>query len=244
VIPVADERLKRVLCYPRFSEEFYRRVVGDLRAMGIEGVISEGRVEIDGLRVLGKGCVGIVLLGMLKGERIALKVLRADANRATLKEEARLLAMANEAGVGPKLIAAEETAIAMEYIDGKYLSKWLQEPHALEEVKYVVRELLRQCRRLDEAGLDHGELSNAKKHALVDVKGKPKILDFETASTNRKCRNFVSMLSYLFFKGSMLTLVGRYMCWEGSAVRDLIRQYKEAPSEEVRDKIMRELSLE
>jgi len=244
VIPLEDARLKKIFSYPHYSEEHYREVVEDLRAMGVEGIISMGRVEVDDLRVVGKGCVGIVLAGTLRGERVALKVLRSDANRASLKDEARLLSVANGCRIGPKIIASTDSVIAMGYIEGKYLSRWLEDPHAAEEVRYVVRELLSQCRRLDEAGLDHGELSNAKKHILIDQRGSPFILDFETASKNRKCRNFVSMLSYIFFKGSISSLIGRYLCWDGSSLRGMIKEYKDAPSKRVYEEIMRGLGLD
>jgi putative serine/threonine protein kinase len=199
---------------------------------------------MDGLRVVGKGCVGVVFAGILKGERVALKVLRADANRASLKEEGKLLSVANGCGVGPKLIASTDSVIAMEYIDGKYLSRWLKNPHVAEEVRYIVWELLSQCYRLDERRLDHGELSDAKKHILIDRRGRPYMLDFETASMNRKCRNFVSMLSYLFFKGSIATLIGRYLCWDGSSLRGMIKEYKDTPSKNVYQEIMRGLGLD
>jgi len=244
VIPLEDARLKKIFSYPRYTDERYRRVVEGLRALGVEGAVPTGSLEIEGLRVLGKGCVGMVLAGIFKGERVAFKVLRTDANRESLKEEARLLSVANEMGVGPKLIASADSVMIMEYIDGRYLSKWLEEPHATEEVMHVIRDLLSQCYRLDEAGLDHGELSDAKKHILIDQKGRPHILDFETASMKRRRRNFVSMLSYLFFKGSIATLVGRYLCWNGSNLRGMIRRYKETPSRTEYEGIMRELGLD
>jgi len=243
VIPLKDGQLKRILSYPHYSEGHYQKVVKDLRAMGVEGIISMGNVDINDLRVVGKGCVGIVFAGILNGERVALKVLRSDSNRASLGEEEKLLLVANRCGVGPRLIASSDSAIAMEYIDGKYLSKWLEEPHTTEEVRYVARKLLSQCYRLDKEGLDHGELSDAKKHILVDERGRPHILDFETASMNRKCRNLVSMLSYLFFKGSISILMGRYLCWDGSAIRNLIREYKDSPSKAVYEKIISGLGL-
>ncbi|MDD1764762.1 MAG: hypothetical protein LUQ46_01995, partial [Candidatus Methanomethyliaceae archaeon] len=156
VIPLEDERLKKLFSYPRYSEQNYKRVMEELTTLGVKGIVSLGRLEMDGLRVVGKGCVGIVLAGILGQEKVALKVLRADANRTSLMEEARLMSVANMRKVGPKIIASNDRVIAMEYIDGKYLFKWLEDPLVTEKVRYVVRELLSQCYKLDEAGLDHG----------------------------------------------------------------------------------------
>jgi putative serine/threonine protein kinase len=244
VIPLEDERLKKIFSYPRYSEEHYQRVVEELMALGVKSIVSIGRLEMDDLRVVGKGCVGIVVAGILGQERVALKVLRADANRASLMEEARLMSVANVCKVGPKIITSNDSVIAMEYVDGKYLSRWLEDPLVTEKVRYVVRELLIQCYKLDEAGLDHGELSDAKKHILIDGRGRPYILDFETASMKRRCRNLVSMLSYLFFKESIAAIIGRYLYWDGGSLRGLIKVYKNTPSKIAYQEIMKGVGLD
>jgi putative serine/threonine protein kinase len=51
---------------------------------------------------------------------------------------------------------------------------------------------------LDNIGLDHGELSKAPKHLIVDKAQKPFIVDFETASVNRKPANVTSVCQFLF----------------------------------------------
>jgi putative serine/threonine protein kinase len=230
VIPLEDERLKKLFSYPHYSEEHYQRIVEELLTLGVGGIISMGRLEIDGLLIVGKGCVGIVLAGILGQEQIALKVLRADANRPSLMEEARLMSIANSQQVGPKIIASCQSVIAMEYIEGIYLSKWLKNPLVADEVSYVVGELLNQCYKLDKVGLDHGELSDARKHILINGRGRPYILDFETASVRRRCRNLVSMLNYLFFKDSITLIIGRYLHWDKNILKRLIKMYKDAPS--------------
>ena len=244
VIPLEDERLKKLFSYPRYSEQNYKRVMEELTTLGVKGIVSLGRLEMDGLRVVGKGCVGIVLAGILGQEKVALKVLRADANRTSLMEEARLMSVANMRKVGPKIIASNDRVIAMEYIDGKYFSKWLEDPPVTEKVRYVVQELLSQCYKLDEAGLDHGELSDAKKHILIDGRGRPYIIDFETASIKRRCRNLIAMLSYLFFKGSIATIIGRYLRWDKGSLKGLIKVYKDTPSKIAYKEIMRGVGLD
>jgi putative serine/threonine protein kinase len=241
IVRLNDDRLRSVFSYPRFSGIHYSKVLSDLEAIGVEGISSEGRLEIGEILVLGKGCVGIVLLGSARGKEMALKVLRSDANRRSLKVEGGYLAIANGCGVGPKLVQCTESVLAMEYIRGKYLRKWLEEPHTREEIRHVLGELLKQCYALDKAGLDHGELSNAKKHILVDSTGNPHILDFETASTKRRCRNFVAMLSYLFFKDTISLQLKQIFRFEKEPLMDAIREYKELPSQAVFERILAQL---
>jgi putative serine/threonine protein kinase len=66
----------------------------------------------------------------------------------------------------------------------------------------VLTEILEQCWRLDEIGLDHGELSKAPKHLLMDKADKPFIVDFETASTQRNASNVTSICQFLFQSNS------------------------------------------
>jgi putative serine/threonine protein kinase len=47
-------------------------------------------------------------------------------------------------------------------------------------------------------GLDHGELSRAPKHIIVGIDNSPCIVDFETASINRRVSNVTSVCQFLF----------------------------------------------
>jgi predicted Ser/Thr protein kinase len=238
-----DERLRALFSYPVFRTEHYGRVIEDLRALGVGHIESIGRQEIGSLKILGKGCVGLVTIGREGAKRVAVKILRADANRENLRGEAANLRVANAMSVAPTLLGEGEMVLVMDYIDGKFLAKWLQAPLAREEVAYVLRSLLWQCRRLDAGGLDHGELSDAKKHIIVNGKGVPFILDFETASRSRACRNLTSMVNYLFFKDSMSMLTGRFLCLEKVGLRDALREYKSRPSDEACGRLMAQIGL-
>ncbi len=243
VIPIEDDRAKKILSYPFMVEEFYRKVLMDLRQMGVGGIFSEGKVEINRFRVLGKGCVGVVALGLLKGEMVALKILRVDADRGSLRKEGEVLMFVNRVGIGPRLSVVGGTAIAMEYIRGKTLLSWLREQNDSEKVRSIVRELLGQCRTLDEIGVDHGELSDAKKHVIVDQREKPRIIDFETASRERKCRNLVSMAGYLFFKKTVSDCLMAHLSWDNNRLKKLLRDYKSLQSLEVYERVVKELGL-
>ncbi|MEM3580251.1 MAG: RIO1 family regulatory kinase/ATPase [Candidatus Bathyarchaeia archaeon] len=244
VIPIDDERLKKVLSYPHFSESHYCKVLSDLREIGVRGVISQGGVDLPNFKVLGKGCVGVVLLGLLGENRVALKVLRSDADRKSLRKEGEILKEVNTEQIGPRTVAVRDNVIAMEYISGDFLSKWLKTQNDGYKVRAVVKELLRQCWKLDEMGIDHGELSDAKKHVLVDGQGTPRIIDFESASKDRTCRNIVSIAGYLFFKRGIAEYLRLHLSWNDNNLKELLRQYKRARSPEVYREILEELGLQ
>jgi putative serine/threonine protein kinase len=135
------------------------------------------------------------------GQKVALKIRRVDADRLGLQHEAQMLAKANAVQVGPRFMGVSKNFLLMQLIDGYLLPNWLDAHKEKEHVRGVVNDLLEQCWRLDNGGLDHGELSKAPKHIIVDRQLKPWIVDFETASVNRKTANVTSVCQFLFTSG-------------------------------------------
>ena len=122
-----------------------------------------------------------------------------------------MLEIANSVDVGPRLLRASDNFILMELLEGELVQDWMTYRNP-DRDKFIVVEMLRdvlnQCFRLDKTGLDHGELSQARKHILVGSSGLPKILDFETASITRKPSNLSSLSQYLFVSSPVAHLVG------------------------------------
>ncbi len=97
----------------------------------------------------------------------------------------------------------------MQLIDGDLLPAWLQTHKEKVLVQKVLGEVLENCYRLDEIGLDHGELSKAPKHVIIDQLQVPFLVDFETASDMRKPANLSAICHFLFASAGE---VGRNRC--------------------------------
>jgi putative serine/threonine protein kinase len=190
-----------VLCYPRGTEAELQNRLEELRGHDISAVEFTGKGYAFNVPVLGKGFVGIVVAAYVDGERVALKIRRVDADRAGLEHEAQMLTKANAVHVGPRLIDVSKNFLLMQLVDGAVLPEWLDAHKEQAYVRGVLNDVLEQCWRLDSAGLDHGELSKAPKHILVDEQRKPWIVDFETASVNRKVSNVTSVCQFFFTSG-------------------------------------------
>jgi len=209
IVPVSqlsDPRYGSVLCYPRFDLNEAKRRVQQLKSLGVKAVEFKGEKMAFNLPVIGKGKVGIVLTAYAKTRRVALKIRRVDSDRKEMTHEAELLRRANEALVGPRLIGVRKDFLLMEFLEGTTLPEWvtsLKGRGARNKIRIVLLDVLRQCRRLDEIGLDHGELSRAPKHIIIDSQGSAHIVDFEAASTERRPSNITSICQYLFI-GSQL----------------------------------------
>jgi putative serine/threonine protein kinase len=176
--------------------------IEELRQHGVLAIEFVGKTSASNIPVLGKGYVGVVAVAIVNGQRIALKMRRIDADRESLEHEAKLLMKANEIGVGPNFLAVSKNFLLMQLIDGDLLEDWLETHKDKELLRKVLVDILEQCWRLDEAGLDHGEISKAPKHLIVDKDNKPFIVDFETASVMRRVINVTSVCQFLFMGNS------------------------------------------
>ena len=197
-----EEPYASIVCYPRTNPtEIYHRLE-EMQQHGVTSIEFVGKTNASNIPVLGKGYVGVVVVANVKGQKVALKMRRIDADRLDFTHEAEMLQKANAIGVGPKFIAVSNNFLLSQLIDGDLLEDWLQTPREKGLIRNVLVDILEQCWSLDEAGLDHGELSKAPKHLLVDKMDKPFIVDFETASIVRKVINVTSVCQFLFMGNS------------------------------------------
>jgi len=223
-----------LLSYPSYDDAVAVERLGELRDLGVAVIELRGPHVIEGVPILGKGHVGVVLAARIGGRSVALKVRRADADRETLEREAEYLRLANGVFVGPQLVSVSQNFLLMELIEGEYLADWVEGLVSgdAESLRRVIGDLLVRAHRLDLAGLDHGELSSAHRHVMV-AGGVPRIIDFESASTVRRCSNVTSIAHYMFFNRRVREGVGRVMGLpERGALLGALAAYKSGPSGE------------
>jgi putative serine/threonine protein kinase len=225
-----DEKYARVLCYPRYNSIEAKKRIRELKRLGVKAIEFSGEKQAFNVPILGKGCVGLVVITHTKTGRAALKIRRVDADRKGMEREAEMLKKANSIGIGPRFIGFDENFLLMEFEEGLLLPKWvanLKGRGTKKRIRLVLRDILEQCWKLDRAGLDHGELSRAPKHVIIDAEDKAHIVDFETASTMRRVSNVTSICQFLFL-GSQLakTLKRKLGEIENEALTGALRTYK------------------
>ncbi|MGP8068849.1 MAG: serine/threonine protein kinase [Candidatus Bathyarchaeia archaeon] len=234
---LSDTRYSRILTYPTSDPGQADARIKELAAIGVTAICFNGATLIDGIPILGKGCVGIVTQAIIDGALVALKIRRLDADRPSMSEEARLLRLANAVNVGPRLITATRNLIAMELFDGAPLFKWAEaSSHTERDLKQVMAGLLDACFRLDLVGLDHGELSHAPKNVLVGDERQTCIVDFESASMVRRVANVTSLLQYFMFGRISRSLQTSRIFHEKRKIINALSRYKaEGSIENYRD---------
>jgi putative serine/threonine protein kinase len=240
-----------VLCYPGKDLATFSQRVTQIRELGVTQIVFEGSSKVGDLGVIGKGCVSVVVKARLKGYEgiIALKCRRVDANRTTMRKDFELQKLANSFGVGPRAISATNDFFAMEFVEGIKIGKWLEKLKTRSSKKFLrrlVRDSLTQCFLLDQHGLDHGELSNPTKHILIrrdeagNLMPKVTIIDYESASTERKVSNLTSVAQFFFLGGWQSEKIKKILSIpkRKSKLISLLKEYKEGPSIESFEKIM------
>ena len=236
----------QVLTYPRISLGIAKTRVKQLEKLGVAELVFEGHARIGRLGILGLGTVGVVVRATVRGQLLALKIRRTDANRPDMNEEVRIATMANRLGIGPEVHSNSKDFILMELLESQELDAWLKSlsgPGKREEARTLVHSLLNQCRKLDIMGIDHGQLSNLRKHAVV-AEGKPWIIDFESAGTTRKPKNVTTAAQYLLVGGRLSPLMRRTLGIRDTApILRLLANYKRDMSDYSYSKILEHLKL-
>lgn len=201
-----------ILGFPRANKKQLELRIKELQKLKINSVCFEGASLIGKLHVLGKGYVGIVVLAKQNQNKVALKIRRTDSQRDGMKNEAKLLEIANKAKTGPKVIKSSKNFLVMEYLDGQKIFDWIRQldgKGASEKLKKAVKKVLEDCYRLDKLGLDHGELSSISKHVIIGKK--TTLIDFESASTNRRVSNVTAACQAIFI-GSGISKMVKKIC--------------------------------
>ena len=239
------EPYKKILCFPKVKETEVDERLKELKKLGITHVSFSGPLQIEKCRILGKGYVGMVVLAKNNSGVYALKIRRVDSPRKNMTNEAKLLKAANKLDIGPKFVKNSKNFLIMEYIEGEKIIDWAQKPETKsQEIRSVLNNVLRECYLLDDAGLDHGELSTIDKHVIVS-KNRNTIIDFESSSLDRKPSNVTGASQAILIGTGLAKIIQKKIKLPPKEkIIDLIRQYKKNPTLENFEKITIGLKLQ
>lgn len=216
-------------------------------------MILEGQSKVGRFGIVGRGCVSTVVKAEIHSEKeiVALKIRRTDANRPDMKHDFELQKFANSFGVGPRAMSSTRDLFVMEYVDSTKLGKWFQALKTRSSKKYlraIIRGTLEQCYELDIHELDHGELSNPTKHVLIRnqvTPAKTVIIDYESASMNRKVSNLTSVAQFFLFGSWQSEKIRKILGFEERSFNrqkakllSLLRSYKQGPSGDNFDRVL------
>ena len=243
---LSEEPYSSIIGYPKASKKQVKQRITQLEKVGISSVSFQGDLKLGSLSILGKGYVGLVVLGKRKNKQVAVKIRRTDSQRKEMNSEAKLLEFANSSQVGPRLITSSKNFLVMEYLNGLKIGKWIENLTGKSKVtrlKSVIKKTLEDCYNLDKIGLDHGELSNISKHVIVS-NSKTTIIDFESSSTKRKVSNVTSATQGIFIGSGISKSIKKfYKIPPKNKIVNSLRNYKHEPTRENFNEILTVLRL-
>ena len=243
---LSQEPYSTIIGYPKATKKQIKTRIIELKKLGIRDVSFQGQTKIGSLNILGKGYVGVVVLSRIKNKLVAVKIRRTDASRINMVKEAKFLKIANKAGVGPLLLAMSKNFIIMEYLDGKKISEWVNELKSKRDIKLlksIMQKILEDCYSLDVIGLDHGELSTISKHVVIG-KSKTTIIDYESASTQRRVSNVTSATQAICIGSGISKIVRKiYRMPSKNKIIKILRSYKQEQNRQNFERILEILKL-
>lgn len=223
-----------VLTYPRPNLAVARARIRQLEKLDVKQVSFGGRTKIGRLGLVGIGTVSVVVRATIEGSEYALKIRRCDANRKTMLDEYRLTQVANRIGVGAYAFAATRDFMVMQLVEGEDVDDHLRSIKGVGtrgRVREIIHRLLNQCRKLDLVGLDHGQLSDLRKHVIM-AGDAPYIIDFESSSRGRSPKNVTTAAQNLLIGGRSSPLVRRLLGLKSEeVVLQALRTYKNEMSD-------------
>ncbi|MDA4123104.1 MAG: hypothetical protein OK456_08005 [Thaumarchaeota archaeon] len=224
-----------VLTYPRPNLRLAKARLKQLRKLSVTEIAFAGRTKIGRLGLVGIGTVSLVVRASVEGQVYALKVRRSDANRESMFNEYTLTQLANAAGVGAFVYSATNDFMLMQLVEGEDFHdhlKMIVGTGARGRTREIIHLLLNQCRKLDLINLDHGQLSDLRKHVIM-AGDTPYIIDFESASRDRTPKNVTTCAQYLFIGGRSAPLVKRLLGVKShEPLLKALKEYKRDMSDE------------
>ena len=196
-------------------------------------------LELRDFRFLARGHKGVVYVAEGAAGRVAIKVCRDGGAR----QEERWLRRCNELDIGASLVSAEVDCVVMEYVEGPSIGEALEGAVPPSVLFKALRDLLGQCARLDERGIDKREMNRCQKHVIVSREGKSTLLDFERCQESAKPCNVTGLAQYLTQAWAVGKLRGAGAAVDIDAVRAACKQHKKGPSDETLAAVERALGL-
>ena len=240
-----SEPYSKIIAYPNPTKRQITSRLSELKKLGITKVSFQGSTKIGNIDILGKGYVGVVILAKKNSKTVALKIRRLDSQRENMKNEAKLLKLANKVGVGPKLVSVSKNFLVMEYLEGEKIGKWITDLElkgGIKKVKKNMKKVLEDCYKLDGNNFDHGELSSISKHVIIGKK--TTIIDFESSSVERRVSNVTSATQGIFIGSGISKKINKiYKLPRKDKIISSLRNYKNNQSKENFNEILRVLKL-
>ncbi len=190
---------------------------------------------ISGVTLFEKGNRGVLYKGSYNGKTVVVKAKRKEsAAVATIQNEINWLGKLNKDGIGPKLLffSKEKDWFAYEFVEGTFITDFISSCKEEGKIRDVIKQLLQQCRKLDESKVNKEEMSRPQKHALIGKGGKLTLLDFERCRKTLRPKNVTQLCQFLSHGHANKLLRQKGMMIDRERLLAAAQKYKNSQTEE------------
>ena len=177
--------------------------------------------------------------------------------------EACWLRQANALGIGARLVATDGHALVIAWAEGRLVVEWLRDDATTADMaRWLVREALAQCYRLDAAGINKQEMTHPERHMIIVSDGEVVradeaatlagnvgggdtgaveraaglrlvMIDFERCARTCKPKNTTQVAQFLGSKHVRELLSNKGLMTNVEALRRATQAYKQSPPAQV-----------
>lgn len=168
---------------------------------------------------------GVVSVEERDGVKVLVKRRNPKSAVDTIANEAHFNELLNEHGIGPRFYSYKAGQLVREFVDGFEFRHWAPDASA-SELRRVLGEVLRQCRVMDELGVEKLEMTRPWKHIIVTAEGAPVMIDFERCRETGAPRNVTQFCQFLTSSAVTALLEEKGVRIESDGLRELAKKYK------------------
>ena len=179
---------------------------------------------IKNIEFLAKGKRSNVYRGEYKRTKVAIKIFKTKDSKERAKKEANFITILNKNNIGPKLIFQKDNYIVYKLIEGSKFIDWINENNKKIILK-IISEILFMCYKMDSLKINKLELTNPKKHILIE-NNKPIFIDFERCYYTNNPKNLTQFCQYISSKKMSIILKSKSIHINKRKLIGLLRLYK------------------
>lgn len=186
------------------------------------------------LKFLAKGKRKFVYSGCYKGKKVAVKAVLPGKKSTSVELEAKFLKILGGQRFVPKLLHATPDFLVAEFVDGVFLKDFILSAKK-PQLKFLFKEVLRQCFVLDKLGINKDEMLRPFKHVLIDGKS-VSMIDFERCRYSEEPKNVTQFCQFLANHVNFLR--ERSFDLNFAEIISRAKTYKDYPSKKTFEKIV------
>lgn len=135
--------------------------------------------------------------------KVAIKVKREESRAVErIKNEAEWLKLLNREKIGPRLLFSGEDYLVYEFVEGEFILDYLgKNKEKKGSILQVLSDVLGQCFKMDQMGVNKEEMHRPHKHILITGQGKAVLLDFERCYPADNPHNLTQFGDFLISRG-------------------------------------------